>query len=258
MLAYIPYYMDSLGIPPSIYDIPTDCHSHGACQFPQRTPWLSRCVHELRLAVPLQRFPRPHWAGGSTYVEENIKPHLLRNIWTPSIEKYLNHSESKFGSLYVLNVWTNFGIIIPCMWKKLKTIHPTKKTPRKSRRIPEPSGRDNKLPIWLHTWGNQEISWDFTGFWSFPICNKGRFWMVNDRWMTSKRISQVISCHIKAPNKKYAPENGHILPSFTFMISPCFMIFYTHVNDSMMVMDHFHRLSPGKIHFLLETFSRKG
>lgn len=59
--------------------------------------------------MPLQRFPRPHWAGGSTYVEENIKPHLLRNIWTPSIEKYLNHSESKFGSLYVLNVWTNLG-----------------------------------------------------------------------------------------------------------------------------------------------------
>ena len=100
------FHRYSINIPPSIYDIPTDCHSHGACQFPQRTPWLSRCVHELRLAVPLQRFPR-HWAGGSTYVEENIKPHLLRNIWTPSIEKYLNHSESKFG--YVLNVWTNLG-----------------------------------------------------------------------------------------------------------------------------------------------------
>ena len=40
--------------------------------------------------------------------KKNIKPHLLRNIWTPSIEKYLNHSESKFGSLYVLNV-TNLG-----------------------------------------------------------------------------------------------------------------------------------------------------
>ena len=42
-----------------------------------------------------------------------------------------------------------------------------------------------------------------------------------------------------------APENGHILPSFNPMISPCFMIFHTHVNDSMMVMDHVHRFSPG-------------
>lgn len=103
---------------------------------------------------------------------EISEPHLLRNIWiilNQNLGTFWMFEPTWVHLLYYMffktslnQLWHHQSIV-----EKAENHPPDFQKPRKSRRIPEPSGRDNKLPIWLHTWGNfRKISWEFTGFWS--------------------------------------------------------------------------------------------
>ena len=108
------------------------------------------------------------------------------NIWGKKTSSpiYWEMSESFWIRSWVplLNLWSNLGPCTTCVWTVSKQLwhHHSTST--------EPSGRDNKLPIWLHTWGSAGtppgFNWILDGF--------GRSMIEK---MTCKRIiSQAISC----------------------------------------------------------------
>ena len=142
---YIPLYIPS-------YPITSHCIPwRPACQLPQRTPGLRRSGHELRLAVPLQRFPTgsPGSAGGvknkhqapaidgwdwlHRWVFHSSKWWSFSKVWV-SLFKDLRPTFECLTQLGSINsfyieqvlVWSNFGIMIPCgrNWKPSTQFEP--------------------------------------------------------------------------------------------------------------------------------------